>query len=62
MGRSLDPDPTIGHVGPDPIGHGLGWVRVVFFCVVSSVAHLNQPIWPSINTRHCADLQLLWLI
>ena len=35
-------------VSPDPIGHGLSWVRVVFFCVVPGAAHLIQSIWPSI--------------
>ena len=34
-----------GRIGPDPIGRGLGKIRVVFFlCVVPGAAHLTQPI------------------
>ena len=49
VGVSTQTRPDLsGRVDSDPIGHGLGWVRVVFFRVVSSAAHLTQPIWPSI--------------
>jgi len=41
-----------GRVGTDPIGRGLGWIRVEFFRVMPSAAHLTQPIWPSIPKRH----------
>ena len=35
-------------VDPDSISRGLCWIRVGFFRVVPSAAHLTQPIWPSI--------------
>lgn len=31
-------------VDPDPISRGLGWVRIGFFRVMPSAAHLIQPI------------------
>ena len=50
VGVSTQTRPNLsGRVDPDPIGHGLGWVRVVFFRVVYGAAHLTQPICPFIH-------------